>query len=180
MASNFVKISSKNFAKNHIEFKVGFRNIYLCIFDSFQFDFGQILAPKWPEFCCRKSRRKPYQAQTGLQRSSDPHLGPFWKRFGSIFEQLFGKFGQLFTPNFRQCHICTNINRKQVITRAPDRFRSYALVIWNENFGAHRFFYLKHKAYHSSSCRPFQKLCISDLERKIRRASFLRQRQNKS
>ena len=81
---NFIK----NQSKKDIKLKVDFGNICFLIFARFQLDFGSILAPKWAEFCCGKRRRKYYQAQTGLQRPSGPHLGPFWKRFGTIFGAL--------------------------------------------------------------------------------------------
>ena len=81
---NFIK----NQSKKNIRLKICFGSICFFIFVCFQLDFGSILGPKWAEFCCGKRRRKHYQAQTGLQRPSGPHLGPFWKRFGTIFGAL--------------------------------------------------------------------------------------------
>ena len=81
---NFIK----NQLKRDMKLKVIFRSISFLIFVRFQLGFGSILAPKWAGFCCRKRRRKHYQAQTGLQRPSGPHLGPFWKRFGTVFGAL--------------------------------------------------------------------------------------------
>ena len=78
---NFIK----NQSKKDIKLKVDFGNICFLIFARFQLDFGSILAPKWAGFCCRKRRRKHYQAQTGLQRPSGLQPERFWKRFGTIF-----------------------------------------------------------------------------------------------
>ena len=70
------------------------------IFYRFQLDFRRILAPKWAGFCCGKWCRECCRGQTGLQRPSGLHLGPLWKRFGSIFEWFLIKFGQNFWPKF--------------------------------------------------------------------------------
>ena len=82
----------QNFIKNQprkdIKLQVSLGTICFLIFDCFQLDFRQILAPKWSAFCCRKRRRKDYRSQSGLQTPSGPHLGPLWKRFGTIFGAL--------------------------------------------------------------------------------------------
>ena len=86
----------KNLSKNGIEFKVGLVIDIFSILDWFLTNFAPILSPNWAKFWRLTPSWERYRAQTGLQRPSGPHLGPFWKHFGNIFKHFLVNFDQNF------------------------------------------------------------------------------------
>ena len=115
--------SIKNRPKISLESEIVSKSLSKSISEGFRVDFwvpnGRGFAVRWPGFCCPDASWERSRAQTGLQRPSGPHLGPFWKHFGSIFNQILVNFGQNFDHIFKENHASISILRLYLSCTPP-------------------------------------------------------------